>query len=317
MTPARILIVEDERIVAEDLSIMLASLGYEVAGIAGSGEDAIALAEAQNPDLILMDIMLSGKLDGISAADRIQAIRTTPVIYVTAYADDVLLSRAKKTEPFGYIVKPFNERELRSNIEIALYRHRMDREIERRDAILLALGSGIEWFLRQFSDRHRIVPHKDTAHAGEGPGYLPILESLGTAMNLERIAVFRYEGTDRTTISLAGEWTLQGSASLVHTPFVRKISPESFGLGPRMQDLVRGAAVTVGIGDFAPEIRSTFAGYRFTSMAVLEIEALEMPYGLIFFIDGNERTWPAEELEAMHIATNIIGSAIGLSERAK
>ena len=314
MTPARILIVEDERIVAEDLSIMLASLGYEVAGIAGSGEDAIALAEAENPDLILMDIMLSGKLDGISAADRIQTIRTTPVIYVTAYADDVLLSRAKKTEPFGYIVKPFNEREIRSNIEIALYRHRLDREIQRRDAILLALGSGIEWFLRQFASHNHSVPHQ--THTGE-PGYLPILESLGNAMNLERIAIFRYDGTDRAAISLAGEWTFQGSASLVHTPFVRKITPASFGLGPRMDDLARGAAVTVGIGDFAPEIRSTFAGYRFTSVAVLEIEALEMPYGLIFYVDGNDRTWPSEEIEAMHIATNIIGSAIGLSERER
>jgi len=313
MTAARILIVEDERIVAEDLSLMLSSLGYEVAGIAGSGEDAIVLAEAEKPDLILMDIMLSGKLDGISAADRIQTIRTTPVIYVTAYADEVLLARAKKTEPFGYIVKPFNEREIRSNIEIALYRHRLDREIEKRDAILLALGFGIEWFLRQFAGRNCI----DSPRTHGEPGYLPILESLGNAMNLERIAIFRYDGTDRATISLAGEWTCQGSACLLHTPFVRKISPASFGLGPRMEDLARGAAVTVGIGDFAPEVRSTFAGYRFTSMAVLEIEAREMPYGLIFFVDGDDRTWPSEELEAMHIATNIIGSAIGLSEQEK
>jgi CheY-like chemotaxis protein len=313
MMTARILIVEDERVVAEDLSRTLVSLGYEIAGIAGSGEDAITFAEREKPDLILMDIMLSGKMDGISAAERIQTIRTTPIIYVTAYADDLLLARAKKTGPFGYIVKPFNEREIRSNIEIALYRHRLDGEIEKRDAILLALGSGIEWFLRQFADHHRIVPRHDPAHSGE-PGYRPILESLGNAMDLARIALFRYNGTDRSMLTLADEWTFQDSAGLVHSPLVRKIAPSSFGLEPHMHDLARGAAVTLGIGDFAPEIRSTFAAYRFTCMAVLEIEVREMPYGLIFFVDGTDRSWPAEEIEAMHIAANILGSAIGLSE---
>jgi len=314
MAVARILIVEDERIVAEDLRRTLTSLGYEIAGIAGEGENAIAQAEEKRPDLILMDIMLSGSLDGISAAERIQLTLDIPVIYVTAYADEAILARAKKTEPLGYIVKPFTEREIRSNIEIALYRHRMSQEIKKRDAILLALGSGIEWFLRQFAGSHRILPRSDLP-SQVGPGYLPILESLGNAMDLARIDIFRYDTPDRSIFSLTGEWTFQGSAALVHNPLVRRINAASFGIEPHRKDLARGAAVTIGICDFGAGIRNTFAAYRFTSMAVFEIQVQEKPYGLIFFVDGKERTWPAEEIEAMHIATNIIGSAIGLSEK--
>ena len=89
----------------------------------------------------------------------------------------------KKTEPFGYIVKPFNEREIQSNIEIALYRHKMEQEIKKRDAILLALGSGIEWFLRQFANRHTIVSKQFRDASGQ-PDF-PILESIGNAMNLQ------------------------------------------------------------------------------------------------------------------------------------
>ncbi|MCE9600325.1 MAG: response regulator [Spirochaetia bacterium] len=127
MTEAKILIVEDESIVALNLQNRLKSLGYGVAGVAASGEDAVKRCGEVQPDLVLMDIMLQGEMDGIGAAERIRKNYDVPVVYLTAYADDVTLDRAKMTEPFGYILKPFEVKEIRTTVEIALYKHKMER----------------------------------------------------------------------------------------------------------------------------------------------------------------------------------------------
>src|SRR3989337_1291461 len=119
----KILVVEDESIVAEDIRKSLLNMGYSVPSIASSGEEAIKKASEHKPDLVLMDIMLEGEIDGIKAADIIRSSSDIPVIFQTAYSDDKILARAKITEPFGYIIKPFKERELRINIKIALYKH--------------------------------------------------------------------------------------------------------------------------------------------------------------------------------------------------
>lgn len=130
MDKVRMLVVEDERIVSMDLQRRLKAMGYEIAGSAVSGEEAIQKAEALRPDMVLMDIMLDGELDGIQAAEVIRARYKLPVIYLTAYADSATLERAKITEPFGYILKPFEERELHGHIEIALYKARMEKKLK-------------------------------------------------------------------------------------------------------------------------------------------------------------------------------------------
>jgi two-component system cell cycle sensor histidine kinase/response regulator CckA len=132
----KILIVEDENIVAKDIQNTLKSLGYLVAGIAASGEDAIQKAGATRPDLVLMDIMLRGYQDGVEAAQRIQAQHNIPVVYLTAYTDDKTLQRAKITEPYGYILKPFEERELHIAIEMAIHKHRMAKKLQEREQLL-------------------------------------------------------------------------------------------------------------------------------------------------------------------------------------
>ncbi|MRG94503.1 ATP-binding protein [Polyangium spumosum] len=132
----KIFIVEDQRIVAADLENTLLSLGYDVAGSAASGERAIEKVLASRPDLVLMDIRLEGKMDGIQAAERIRAELDVPIVYLTAYADEETILRAKTTSPFGYLVKPFNERELRGAIEIALYKHETDRILHERKLAL-------------------------------------------------------------------------------------------------------------------------------------------------------------------------------------
>ena len=123
----RILVVEDEHIVAMGIKKMLKSLGYTVTGIASSGEDAISKAESTFPDVVLMDIMLKGDMDGVEAAMGIKEMFNIPVVYLTAYSDSKILERAKRTEPFGYIIKPFDEKDLYSSIEVALQRYRKEK----------------------------------------------------------------------------------------------------------------------------------------------------------------------------------------------
>jgi len=129
----RVLVVEDEPHVAEVLKARLESYAYIVCGMAVSGDDAIHLADISHPDIIMMDIKLNGELDGIETADRIRMHHDIPVIYLTAFSDEHLLERVKITEPFGYIVKPYEGRELRIAIELALYKHHLD--VERQHLI--------------------------------------------------------------------------------------------------------------------------------------------------------------------------------------
>jgi PAS domain S-box-containing protein len=130
MVNEKILIVEDKMIVAENLKNKLEKLGYIVGETVASGEEAIKIASESRPDLILMDIRLEGDIDGIDAANQIKKKWKIPVIYVTAYADDETLRRASITESYGYVLKPFELRELRGNIEMALYKHKAEEELE-------------------------------------------------------------------------------------------------------------------------------------------------------------------------------------------
>jgi len=129
MEKEKVLIVEDERIVAEDIRMSLERLGYLVCGMAFSENEALKKVKELHPDIVLMDIVLGGEADGIEAASKVRSDFDIPVVYLTAYGDEGTLERAKVTEPFGYIIKPFEERELKSTIEIALYKHRMEKKL--------------------------------------------------------------------------------------------------------------------------------------------------------------------------------------------
>jgi diguanylate cyclase (GGDEF)-like protein len=126
MSQKKILIVEDESIIAEDISDSLISLGYRITGMVYSGEEAIEAAGKFRPDLVLMDVNLQGEIDGITAAAEIRSRFQIPVVYLTAYADENTLRRVNATKPFGYIVKPFEEKNLHTTIQLALHRHEYD-----------------------------------------------------------------------------------------------------------------------------------------------------------------------------------------------
>lgn len=129
MPKTNVLVVEDESIVSKDIQHSLKKLGYNVVGAASTGERAFELAASEKPDIILMDIMLKGDINGIEVASRVKEELQIPVIYLTAYADESTLEKAKVTEPYGYIIKPFKEVDLHTSIEMALYKFSKEKEV--------------------------------------------------------------------------------------------------------------------------------------------------------------------------------------------
>lgn len=128
-TRARILIVEDESLVADDLEQRLSKLGYDPVGIVDTGEEAVARGVELRPDLVLMDIRLKGRMDGVEAAGLLRAPHRIPVVFLSSHSDRGTLERAGMSEPFGYLTKPFQERDLHATIEMAIYRHHAEERL--------------------------------------------------------------------------------------------------------------------------------------------------------------------------------------------
>lgn len=150
MPATRILVVENEAIIAKDIQRKLEAKGYEVPDIATTGDEALHKVASLKPDLVLMDIRLQGEMDGVAAAEQIRARFRLPVVYLTAYMDDATVQRAKLTQPFGYLLKPFQVKELHTAIEIALYRREMERKLE-------AAHSQLERRVRELEARDDLV----------------------------------------------------------------------------------------------------------------------------------------------------------------
>ena len=156
MEKSRILVVEDNKIISLEIKQRLESMGYEVAAVAHNGPDAIMRATEKVPDLVLMDIKLNGKMDGIEAAEKIRVLLDIPIVYLTAYSDEATLLRAKVTEPFGYIVKPLEERELHSTIEISLYKHKMEKQLKESESKYHAIVEAFDGYIYIEDPEHKI-----------------------------------------------------------------------------------------------------------------------------------------------------------------
>ncbi|MFP3974852.1 MAG: response regulator [Chloroflexota bacterium] len=158
MAERRILVVEDESVIASEIQGTLRELGYTVVAVVDSGEEAVEKAGEHHPDLVVMDILLKGEMDGIQAAEQIRSQHNIPVVYLTAYTDENTMQRAKISEPYGYIVKPFEDRELHSSIEMALYKHeseeeenRLYRELEQKHEELQQKNDELEKRVKELS----------------------------------------------------------------------------------------------------------------------------------------------------------------------
>lgn len=142
MAKINVLVVEDESIVSKDIQHSLKKLGYNVAGAASTGEKAVELAMELKPDIVLMDIMLKGQMNGIEAAEQVRRENNIPVVFLTAYADEGTLSKAKVTEPYGYIIKPFKEIDIHTSIEMAIYKHKKENDIKKERDLLYSIVEG-------------------------------------------------------------------------------------------------------------------------------------------------------------------------------
>lgn len=129
MIATKLMIVEDQAVIAADLEASLTHCGYQVCGMVASGAEAVEMARRERPDLVLMDIRLQGALDGIQTAEKLRSEFDAPVIFLSAHTDDVTVQRAKLAAPYGFLVKPFDERELQINVEMALHKHQIERQL--------------------------------------------------------------------------------------------------------------------------------------------------------------------------------------------
>jgi PAS domain S-box-containing protein len=197
MPAASVFIVEDEAIVAEDLRGTLEKLGYSITGIAATGESAVRKIRETRPDLVLMDIHLAGKMDGIETAQEIRAWPKIPVIYLTAHADDESLRRAKVTEPYGYVLKPYDERELHSVIEMALYKHRMEQIAKENERTIRALVNSIPDAVMLLDPQQNIIALNRMMAQRFGQEYVQIIG--------HPVSLFNGDGSLNTVVARADE----------------------------------------------------------------------------------------------------------------
>ena len=259
MGKIKILIVEDERLVAQDIKVTLERMGYEVLPSVSTGKDALRVAAELQPALVLMDIHLAGKMDGITAAQKIITKNDIPVIYLTAYADEETLQRAKETSPYGYIVKPFEELNLRISIEVAIQKHAAEKiktesEIKFRrlvesshDGIMLIDEKGviIEWNEAQA----KIIGISRADAIGQ-----PIIHIIRQLADPEKMSEKLATFIDRSIKLMLkfgrGEWLEQQQDTVIYTPngekritrlqsFPIKTAPRSFQIGVIVQDVTK------------------------------------------------------------------------------
>lgn len=310
MEKPAIFIVEDEAIVANDLKETLLSLEYRVAGIAKSGELALETVKETRPDLVLMDIHLAGEMDGVETAGKIHILYNIPVIYLTAYADKILLDRAKITEPYGYVIKPYDERELHSIIEMALYKHRVEREIKKRDSILFAVSSAVEWLLRVSRGN---APADIPEHVFDKDEMRDILEPIGLALDAGAIGIFRAQpGPSRDGgVSMMYEWGCPEYHTCLYKPELKNFTFASLGILRWESLLNRGEVVSAVPGALPEEEKPLLHLLGVESGVIIPVFVRENLWGFIGFFDMSAKERSPDEIEALRITANLLGAAMG------
>jgi CheY-like chemotaxis protein len=256
-----------------------------------------------------MDIHLSGKMDGVEVAEKVHALYDIPVIYLTAYADKVLLERAKVTEPYGYILKPYDERELHSVIEMALYKHRIEREIRKRDAVLFAVSSAVEWLLRISRTDFQQPRDFNSAEMRD------VLDPIGLALDAGAIGIFKVRSgpENRETVTFVYEWGCASYHSCIYKPELKNFTYEALGISRWHDLLMKGDVIPATLSTLPENEKRLFILLGVQSGVILPIFIRDSLWGFIGFFDHNERTRSPDEVEALRITANLLGAALGYS----
>jgi PAS domain S-box-containing protein len=298
MLKAKILIVEDERIVAFDIKRQLQNTGYDVIGIASTGEKAVHQAVAGRPDLLLMDIKLKGQTDGIAAAAQIQKQIDLPVIFLTAFSDEATLQRAENTSPYGYLLKPLNERELHATIQTALHRHRAEVEVRQRNQELTLLN--------------RVITA--SAASSEPERFLQIVcRELVQAFGLAQAAALSFTA-DQSEVTVVAEHKPAHLPGLTHRTF--PVRPDSL-----LQTLGREKA-PLAIPDVACEpglVRAhpLLHKLNLTSLLMLPLTVEDEAVGLLVLGSQEPRDFSPKQLELGLTVAEQVGAALGRIELQK
>ncbi|UBF25243.1 response regulator [Kovacikia minuta CCNUW1] len=212
---ARVLVVEDERVIAWHLQMVLEKLGHTVVESADSGIQAIRAAETARPDLVIMDICLKGNIDGVEAAEQIYQSFNIPIIYLTAYADAATLQRAKRSSPYGYLLKPLRTQDLQSTIEITLHRHQLEQSAKNTQ---IQIQENLNQQLQQVSAQFSVgvicihllqqLFHQISIHANETDALKAVLQQLGQSLAARYCWLTRYDTEQVRSASERGKATV-------------------------------------------------------------------------------------------------------------
>lgn len=282
----RILIVEDQIRLAKSLECNLRALGYSVSAIASSAEEAVRQATETHPDLVLMDITLQREMDGIEAAERIRSSSDIPVIYLTGYGDDQTLQRAKITGPLGYLIKPVRITELRSTIEIALCKHRMEEKIQIRLIREAAIAQASRLFI-----------------SPEGADLQEILKNLAEAFSMEHAYLVRLNEEGQT--ESIHEWHCKESGTGTSSNGADLIPFPSW-----MNKLRQGESIVVQDGEETdPPSTKSVLGESCDTVVAVPIHSITGKFTGIMRFDKakDNRKWFSEDMQAFRVMADMVG----------
>lgn len=295
MGSIKVLLVEDDQLMALDLQEKLAEMGFVVTAVVDSGEDALFMTEKTRPDLVLMDILIAGDVDGIETAKKIRRSFNIPIIYVSALSDEQTMQRAKSSEPFAYLIKPFDDRELKFTIETAVYRHQLESQLSTRLRYEEGLAKASQWLLADIDPMETVAK---------------ILQYLLTASGVCRVYIFENftDPADGLCIRLLREVCADGIESQKdnpvwqHLPYkdINETIPEKLQQGEEFQGKVE---------DLHKETGSIPDRERDFSMLILPIHVGGRFWGFIGFDDAAEsRIWGEEDVRLLRTAADMISA---------
>lgn len=292
----RVLVVEDESIISLDIRTKLSLLGYNPVGAATTGEEAIAKARELRPDLVLMDVRLRGAMDGIAAAGRIQSELDVPVVYITAFGDEDTMARAKATNPYGYLIKPFQEKDLRTTVDIALYRYQMERALRDAQGQLEAHGQ-------------RQAAMAELGLKALSGADVPELFQEASALVAKTL---KAEGATVLEVLADGKGFLLRAAVGWSPELVGKVT---IGVGQEsMTEYTLAVGEPVVSLDLSQETRfkpwPTALREGFVSAATVVIQGRGHPYGILGASSKKARAFTTEEVHYLQAVANVLAMAI-------